>query len=108
MNKCPNTLCGRTGDDIGKCGAHKTCPQQAVPVEPTDIILHCDLCEITRVVPASTVIKGKAISEAHMCLSDVCECRPISTTAPAPALRAPKPASQPAKGKAKDGGAKEG
>jgi hypothetical protein len=84
MNKCPNIHCGRAGDDIGQCGSFATCPRQAVPVEVTDVVLHCGLCELTRVVPAATIIQGKSISEAHMCLSGVCQARPVSTTAPAP------------------------
>lgn len=82
MQKCPNATCGRVGDEIGQCGSFATCPKSAVAVEVTDVVLHCDLCEITRCVPASTIIKGKALAAAHMCLSDVCQCRPVMQAPP--------------------------
>lgn len=93
MDKCPS--CGRAGDDVGTCGAFVTCPRAGVPTVPTDVILQCDRCEITRAIPASRIITGKPLVSGHPCPvgEEACECRPIVVTA--------KPAQgKPARGKA--------
>lgn len=108
MQKCPNALCGRTGDEIGQCGSFVICPRTSVPVPPTDVVLHCSLCEITRAIPAGSIMKGKGI-EGHSCKQAECCARPIATTAPRPA-KAPQKAVQPkpAEEPVTDGDAQEG
>jgi hypothetical protein len=92
LKKCPS--CGRAGSDIGTCGSHLTCPKQSVPIVATDVVLHCDACEITRVVAAADIIRGKPMRAEHMCIQENCECRPM-TLETSPVLR-------PAGGKAKN------
>lgn len=96
MQKCQT--CGRAGDDVVTCGSFVTCPKATVPVEPTDVILQCDHCEITRAVSAPRIIHGKPLPAAHVCPlgEDTCECRPVVVSA--------KPdAKVPARGKKQEG-----
>jgi hypothetical protein len=87
MLKC--NACGRVGDDIGTCGSHITCPRQGVQVEPTDVVLHCDLCDITRVISAGRIMQGKPLQSAHDCPQADCQCRPVLVQSPeAPASTA--------------------
>lgn len=77
MLKCPNALCGRTDDDIGKCGNFALCPKQAVPIEAGDVVLHCGVCEVTRVVPAGRIMQNKGL-DGHSCLQADCAATAIT------------------------------
>lgn len=69
--------CGRTGDEVGKCGSFLTCPKAGVPIEATDIVLSCELCSITRVVAAGRVMQGKPLQANPMCPVEVCKARVV-------------------------------
>lgn len=69
--------CGRTGDEIGKCGSFLTCPKVGTPLDPADILLNCELCGITRVVAAGRVMQGKALASNPMCPVETCQARPV-------------------------------
>lgn len=48
MQKC--TSCARAGDEIGHCGSHITCGT-AVEIDPKkDVVIRCQVCDITRAV----------------------------------------------------------
>lgn len=83
--------CGRTGDEVGRCGSFMTCPKQGVPIEPTDIVLSCDRCGITRVVAAGRVMQGKPLEATSMCPVETCEARAIFLTNVEPATMPSEP-----------------
>lgn len=89
MQKC--LQCSRVGDDIGLCGAPITCPKQGREIDPaTDIVIRCDLCDITRAVSVNTLTKHQDPRLDNACQSDVCKAyvvvqKPAKTKAPAPA-----------------------
>lgn len=80
MLKCANEACGRTGEDIGLCGNFALCPKVGVEVTPRDVVLHCDLCEITRCTSASRIMKGKPLQDGHSCLQEACQAVPVMAT----------------------------
>jgi hypothetical protein len=77
LQKC--AACGRAGDELGTCGSFATCPNQAVPVGPADVVLQCDRCEITRAISASRIIHGRSLQSPHACPlgEETCECKAI-------------------------------
>lgn len=72
--------CGRTGEEVGHCGSFLTCPKVGVPIEPTDIVLSCDRCGLTRVVAAGRIMQGKALAATSDCPVADCEARAIFLT----------------------------
>lgn len=82
MLKC--NACGRVDAEIGTCGSFLTCPKAGVPLAPTDIVLHCDLCDVTRVVAAGRVMQGKALTANPTCLVGDCQARAVFLSAVEP------------------------
>lgn len=84
MLKCVS--CGRVGDDIGKCGSFLTCAGKAGAVEvgTADVVLRCDLCDVTRVMEAGRIMHGKALVADHVCQRDQesCKAYPVEESRP--------------------------
>jgi hypothetical protein len=78
MNKCPS--CVRAGPDIGTCGSHLMCPGTSIPVVPaTDIVLHCEPCDKTRVISVVDLVRGRKVALELQCpRGDDCKCRVVS------------------------------
>ncbi len=65
--KCLQVGCGRTGDDIGQCGAFQTCPKEGVPVVPgKDVIIKNHTTGVTRVYSAHDILRGKAFANPNV------------------------------------------
>lgn len=94
MQKCANEACGRTDDDIGQCGSHALCPKKAVPLTPRDVVVRCDVCDITRVISTNRIMKGRTLQDGAPCQLEECAATVVSQ----------QPAKEPAHGQGKHKG----
>lgn len=72
MKVCPR--CFKTDAEIGNCGNHAVgCPTPRLVNEATDVVVSCQLCNLTVAVPVEKIMQGKIRSMSGKCLSDRCK-----------------------------------
>lgn len=84
LTYCP--ACGRTDDEIGKCGRGITPCPDPVAVDPTkQAVLNCGPCGRTVVIPVSRIMRGKMGDFSRECSVSECAATLLFPSTPAPA-----------------------
>lgn len=86
---CPRNNCCRAGDDLGRCGSHRTkCPPPQLMVPGKHVMISCSTCNKTFGIKAEDIVKGRPLAR---CSTDKCGAMISQPPKPPASMTRPKP-----------------